>query len=48
MKTKDTVVEKKWEYSSTLYLAILSECVARQDFAMADMVVEVRDHSALT
>lgn len=42
MKTKEMVVERKWEYSSTLYLAILYECVARQDYAMANMVVEVR------
>ncbi|CAM9855815.1 unnamed protein product, partial [Ectocarpus sp. 12 AP-2014] len=42
MKTKDIVLEKKWEYSSTLYLAILYECMARQDYAMADMVVEER------
>eukprot|EP00752_Nemacystus_decipiens_P004025 g3686.t1 len=42
MKTKDIVLEKKWEYSSTLYLAILSECMGRQDFSMANMVVEER------
>eukprot|EP00903_Cladosiphon_okamuranus_P006597 g6444.t1 len=42
MKTKDIVLEKKWEYSSTLYLAILVECMGRQDFAMANMVVEER------
>lgn len=42
MKTKDIVMERNWEYSSTLYLAILYECMARQDYAMANMVVEVR------
>lgn len=41
MKTKEVVLEKKWGYSSTLYLAILNECVGRQDYAMAHMVVEV-------
>ncbi|CAN0027358.1 unnamed protein product [Scytosiphon promiscuus] len=42
MKTKEIVLERKWEYSSTLYLAILYECMARQDYAMANMVVEDR------
>lgn len=41
MQTKDMVVERGWTYSSTLYLAILYECIAREDYAMANMIVEV-------
>ena len=36
------VIERGWTYSSTLYLAILYECIAREDYAMANMIVEVR------
>ena len=41
MQTKDMVVARGWTYSSTLYLAILYECIAREDYAMANMIVEV-------
>lgn len=41
METKDMVVSRGWTYSSTLYLAILDECIARQDYAMASMIVQV-------
>eukprot|EP00904_Undaria_pinnatifida_P010501 jgi/Undpi1/6581/HiC_scaffold_20.g09060.m1 len=40
MQTKDMVVARGWTYSSTLYLAILYECIAREDYAMANMIVE--------
>ncbi|CAM9716404.1 unnamed protein product [Sphacelaria rigidula] len=42
MQTKDLVLERGWTYSSTLYLAILYECMAREDYAMGFMMFEVR------
>ena len=35
------VMAKGWPYSSTLYLAILEECMSREDYAMAAGIVKV-------
>lgn len=41
MDTKELVLERGWTYSSTLYLALLEECVSREDYKLGYMIMEV-------
>lgn len=41
MAAKELVLERGWAYSSTLYLALLEECVSREDYDMGYMIMEV-------